>query len=211
MNQIVQAGHMTKRAAGAEDEEASAGAEPALSVLCRRLADADREAFEQLFRRLSRPVFRYVRGMTRSDATAHDITQDVFAKLWSVRETLATVDTPRAYIFRMARNRVYNHRRDEQTRRDREAQVEHADLEVTLDAPDAAVDTEMLRRLVERWIDDLPERQREALMLRRIQNLSHDAIADVMDISPHTVNTHLGRAMERLRDRLRQHRPDLLP
>ncbi len=178
--------------------------------LARRSADADADAFEALFRRLSERVFRFVCRMTGSESTAHDVTQDTFARLWSARDRLADVENVEAYVLQIARRRVYNLNRDERVRRDNEALLTSDDVATTSAAPDEAVDTEMLRRLLEQWIRELPDRQREALTLRRFENLSHDAIAEAMDISPHTVNTHLVRAMEHLRSRLREHRPDLL-
>lgn len=185
--------------------------EGSLERLRQRLCRSDRDAFEQVFRRLSKRVFRFVRGMISSDAVAYDITQDTFAKLWAARETLSEVDSLRGYIFQMARHRVYNTLRDERVRRSNEEMLQHGDFDATPPAPDDLLDAEQLRALLDRWISDLPPRQREALTLRRIDGLSHEAIADLMNISPHTVNNHIVRAMERLRERLRTHRPDLLP
>jgi len=79
-----------------------------------------------------------------------------------------------------------------------------------LDAPDEAVEAKDLDAHLTQWIEDLPDRQREALSLSRFEGLSHDAIADVMDISPRTVNNHIVRALRSLRDRLRAYQPDLL-
>jgi len=178
--------------------------------LQQRLCQSDRDAFEQVFRRLSKRVFRFVRGMISSDALAYDITQDTFAKLWAARETLSEVDSLRGYIFQMARHRVYNTLRDERVRRDNEALLERDDLGMNPEAPDEALDAELLRGLFDQWIAELPPRQREALTLRRIEGMTHEAIGQVMDISPHTVNNHIVRALDTLRERLYEHRPDLL-
>jgi len=175
-----------------------------------RLGTGDEEAFECIFRRLSAPVFRFVCGMVEDEALAHDLTQDTFAKLWTIRDRMEEVDSLRAYVFQMARNRVYNQQRDEQVRRDNQAELQTSSPHASPPAPDKALDTDMLRSRLETWIDDLPERQREALTLRRQSNLSHEEIAEVMDISPNTVNNHIVRAMQHLRSRLRDHRPDLL-
>ncbi len=199
------------RPASPDDDAAKPqAAEASLDELQQRLGQSDRDAFEQLFRRLSQRVFRFVRGMVSSDALAYDITQDTFAKLWSVREDVSAVDSLVGYIFQMARHRVYNTLRDERVRRSNEEMLQHGELGTPPTAPDDALDAEQLRDLLDRWIADLPRRQREALTLRRIEGMSHETIADVMDISPHTVNNHIVRAMDRLRDRLRAHRPDLL-
>ena len=187
-----------------------AGDEPGLDALRSRLGTGDEAAFEQIFRRLSAPVFRFVRGMVQDEALAHDLTQDTFAKLWAVRDRMETVDSLRAYVYQMARNRVYNQQRDERTRRDHRARLDEASTHASPPSPDTALDADMLRSRLETWIDELPDRQREALTLRRRSDLSHEEIADVMGISPNTVNNHIVRAMKHLRSRLHDHRPDLL-
>lgn len=203
----------TARAAPVHSAEPGAAAEgnPSLDALQRRLHDGDSEAFEAIFRRLSAPVYRFVCGMVQDEALAHDLTQDTFAKLWSIRDRVDAVESLRAYVFQMARHRVYNQQRDERTRRANREQLRgqrsEADGSV---APDEAADAEMLQAMLRRWIDDLPDRQREVLTLRRQENLSHDEIASILDIAPSTVNNHLVRAMKHLRRRLREHRPHLL-
>jgi len=183
---------------------------PDIDTLKRRISDSDRAAFEQLFRQLSPRIFRFVRGMLPSDAAAYDITQDTFAKLWDIRTTLDTVDAIVPYVFQMARHRVYNRKRDERTRRDNEALLADAIHPESSASPESELDAELLRDLFDQWIDELPARQREALTLQRMQNMSHATIAEVMDIAPSTVNNHIVRALEHLRNRLREHRPDLL-
>jgi len=184
--------------------------ETSTATLADSIARSDASAFEKLFRRLSDQVFRYVRSMTGSDATADDVTQDTFARLWSRREHLDEVDNLPAYIFQIARRQVYNLHRDQRVRRENEAQLHDRELAALPDRPDAGVDTEILQQMLDAWIDELPDRQREAITLSRMDGLSHDAIADVMDISPHTVNAHIVKAMKHLRSRLKEHRPDLL-
>jgi RNA polymerase sigma-70 factor (ECF subfamily) len=181
---------------------------PSLDVLRRRLADDDAEAFETIFRRLSEPIFRYVCGMVSDTSRAHDLTQDTFAKLWTARDRMDSVDSLRAYVFRMARNRVYNQQRDARTRRENRNQLRESAPHGSPPAPDQALDADLLRERLRRWIDDLPDRQREALTLRRQQDLSHDEIADIMDIAPSTVNNHIVRALDHLRERLHEHRSD---
>lgn len=184
--------------------------EPSLDTLKARLGRGDDAAFERIFRRLSESIFRFVCGMVQDEAVAHDITQDTFAKLWSIRDRMDTVDSLPSYIFQMARNRVYNHERSEQIRRDNQPDLQEAHPDSSPASPENILDADMLRSMIEQWIDELPDRQREALTLRRQKDLSHDEIAEIMDISPNTVNNHIVRAMKFLRGRLREHRPDLL-
>lgn len=180
-------------------------------ALRRRLANDDVEAFEEVFRRLSEPIFRYVCGMVSDESLANDLTQDTFAKLWAARDRMDSVDSLRAYVFRMARNRVYNQQRDARTRREQRSQLQREASRGSPPAPDQVLDADLLRERLRTWIDDLPPRQREALTLRRQQDLSHDAIADLMGISPSTVNNHITRALKRLRECLHEHRPNSHP
>lgn len=184
--------------------------EPSLDTLQDRLGRGNEAAFERIFRRLSESVFRFVCGMVQDDALAHDITQDTFATLWEMRDRMDEVDALRPYVFQMARNRVYNQQRDAQTRRDHNEDLRELHESASLPSPAHDADASVLRTLLETWIDELPDRQQEALCLRRQEYLSHDEIAEVMDIAPSTVNNHIVRAMKHLRERLQEYRPDLL-
>ena len=171
--------------------------------LCRDLAQSDEGAFERVFRRTREDLVRYVASIVRDDAAAHDLVQDVFAGLWDLRATLDPERSLLAYIFRMARNRAYRHLRDTRI---------HARHDAVLagETPDAAwpedgVDAEMLDMKLFRWMEELPNRQREALRLSRLHGLSHQEIAAVMEVSPRTVNNHIMRALETLRDRLEKY------
>lgn len=194
------------------DTDPPMGADPDFAALCRRLKASDRDAFERVFRTLHDALFRYVRSMTDTPAIASDITQDVFVRLWDVRERLDPSRSLEAYVYRMARNRVYNHHRDRRTQADK-----HADMQAraALDEggaplPDAALQSDVLEANIKAWIDDLPKRQREAFVLSRFNGLSHDEIAAVMDVSPRTVNNHIVSALKTLRDHVRAFEPSLL-
>lgn len=182
------------------------------TVLCRRLKASDREAFERLFQALHDALFRYVRSLTMTSAVASDITQDVFISLWEARDRLDPSRSLEAYVYRMARNRVYNHQRNERTHADKRAEMQAvaAPDERRAPLPDAALHADVLESNINAWIEALPERQREAFVLSRFNGLSHDEIAAVMEVSPRTVNNHIVSALKTLRARIRALEPSLL-
>ena len=59
------------------------------------------------------------------------------------------------------------------------------------------------------WIDQLPDRQKEAFRLSRFDGLDHDEIAEVMSVSPKTVNNHIVAALSSLRHRHEQHKKNI--
>lgn len=185
---------------------------PPFEEWCRRLKASDREAYAELFEEMYESLFRYVRSITSDAEAARDVTQDVFIRLWDARESLSASRSLEAYLYRMARNRAYNYERDRRTRTEKEDEVRDrsAAQPSPPSQPDAEAAAQRLENRLQRWIGDLPERQREALVLSRFEDLSHDEIADVMDISPRTVNNHIVRALKHLRGRIRDYKPDLL-
>ena len=179
---------------------------------CRRLKASDRAAYAAVFEALYEPIFRYVRSLTSERAAARDIAQDTFVRLWDARKSLDPEQSLKAYLYRTARNLAYNHHRDKDTRNDKEEDIRRAaNVQPTaLPPPKEAEEGEWLEERLRTWIADLPDRQREALVLSRFEGLSHDQIAEVMDISARTVNNHIVRALKRLRTRVNDYEPDLL-
>ncbi len=179
---------------------------------CRRLKASDRSAYAELFEAMYGPLFRYVRSITGTPDTAQDVTQDVFIRLWEVRDSLSPDQSLEAYLYRMARNRAYNHERNQRTRTEKEEDVrEKTPAQPSPPTrPDTQARADQLEDRLWQWIGELTERQREALVLSRFDGLSHDEVADVMDISPRTVNNHIVRALKHLRGRIDDYEPDLL-
>lgn len=185
-----------------------------MTVLCRRLKASDEAALETVFRTMRQRLMAYVRSMVGADVAAHDIIQDVFADLWEMRDTLEPSKSLEALLYRMTRNRTYTYKRDRSSRlQKQEAAAEHAkrsDIQAVHDSPDADLDAGTLKRRLEEWIAALPNRQREALTLSRTHHLTHQEIANVMDISPRTVNNHIVRALDTLHEKVDAYDSSLL-
>lgn len=172
-----------------------------------RLRASDPRALEELFRHLHEPLVGYALTLTPDRDGARDLVQEVFVKVWEARDRLDPSRSLRALLFRMLRNRALNLARDQANRLD----LLNAHYEPPRPEPaDAAFDGDQLREHLDRWMNELPERQREALRLSRFDGLSHDEIAEVMEISPRTVNNHLVKALRHLRNRLAVYAPHLL-
>lgn len=175
---------------------------------CRRLAASDPHAFEAVFRATHGALVRYATTYTRDAVAAHDLVQDAFVRIWERRTTLDPNRSLKALLYRTVRNLALNRVRDRQTRRDL---LTDYDPDVYREpTPDAHAEGRELRRHLDAWIAELPERQREALTLSRFDGLSHDEIADVMEVSPRTVNNHLVKALKYLRDCMAAYEPSLI-
>ena len=174
---------------------------PADSEYIKGLKNSDREAFAALFRLLREPLIRYVVSIVKEDMIAHDLVQDCFIDLWKAREILDPEKPFNAYIYQMARNRALRHLRDTRLRESKHEHIkQNSSREIPVEQwPDAGMDSDSLGKKLKEWLLGLPERQREALELSRYQGLSHKEIAEIMEISPSTVNTHITLAIKNLR------------
>jgi len=166
-----------------------------------RLQRSDREAYAELFRRLSPSLVAYARQITRDESAAWDVIQDVFLKLWSDRASLNVRVSLRRLLYTMTRNRALN-----SIRRKRWTvklpgfadEVRAADVE----AADERLAADDVGRFVRKWIAELPARRREAFLLSRDHGLFHREIAEIMGLSERTVDTHILLALRQLRERL---------
>ena len=180
-----------------------------MTAWCQRLRRSDHSAFESVFRTFHDPLVNYTFLLTKNRDVALDIAQDAFIKLWERRESLDPNRSIKALLYTIVRNLAYNHRRDQMTR---EAKLAGSPDEVRPEYsnPHDDLAAGMLQEKMQRWIDALPTRQREALILSRNQGLSHEEIASVMELSPRTVNNHIVRALKYLHGQISRYEPSLL-
>ena len=148
-------------------------------------------------------LLRYLTRRTGDPERASDVAQETFLKLTHVDDAAVDVANPRAYIYRVAGNLVI----DAQRRAYRTAwlNTDHAFPEAIADpvpSPEqAAVDRDALRQL-DRALSELPPNARLALLLFRIDGLSHAQIAHRLGVSPSMVAKYLAQALKHCRDRV---------
>lgn len=152
-----------------------------------RAKTGDPEGLHYLYVRYADDVLRFVNGLVRDHHEAEDITQNVFAKLMKAigkyEERAVPFD---AWILRVARNAALDHLRAK-----RAIPTEEVRLTDTGRAQTALDRGRALRQALE----ELPEDQREVLVLRHIVGLSPVEIADTLDKSESSVHGlhHRGR------------------
>jgi RNA polymerase sigma factor (sigma-70 family) len=190
---------------------AAAGEERASTVEEARLAHAaaagDGAAFATLYDRYESRIFNFCNRLLGSRDDAADATQDAFLKVLQRLPKLEGRDLNfSAYLFTAARNASYDmigkRKRAEPTDEVPEPSGarEPGDLHVD---PERAAMLTSLQHDVRDANGRLPERQREVLALRELEELSYDEIAEIMDMNRNSVAQLISRARISLRDELR--------
>jgi RNA polymerase sigma-70 factor (ECF subfamily) len=185
--------------------------DPSDASLVERVRLGDTQAFELIFRRHYESLWRFAIGYVSSPDVARDLVHDLFSHIWERRHDWAVQGSVAPYLFRATRNRALNHLRHERTvlkwREDAaqatsEDAVESATLRQVergpVEAMIAADDATVLRRAVA----TLPERQRQALVLRWFDGLTNPEVAAVLCVSVKAVESLLIRAFAALRQSL---------
>lgn len=152
-----------------------------------RAKAGDPEGLHYLYVRYADDILRYITGLIRDHHEAEDITQNVFAKLMRAIKKYEERAVPfDAWILRVARNAALDYLRAK-----RAIPTEEVRLADTGHAQTALDRGQALRQALE----DLPEDQREVLVLRHIVGLSPVEIADTLDKSESSVHGlhHRGR------------------
>jgi RNA polymerase sigma factor (sigma-70 family) len=148
-------------------------------------------AFEALVQRYQARLLAFCRHMLGSQEDAEDVLQEVFAASFNA---LCADDRPinvRPWLYRIARNRCLNHLRRPQPAGQDSMDVFERDGGAT--TADTVHKREEFRQIVVD-VQELPETQRTALLLREIDALSYDQIAEAMDTTVPSVKSLLVRA-----------------
>jgi RNA polymerase sigma-70 factor, ECF subfamily len=155
--------------------------------------------FEELFRRQFPRLVAFGIAMSGSTEVAHDLAQETMSRAHQQWASVSLTDSPEAWLRRVMRNLLVDHHR--------RAGVERRALERLSRRPHTPAPVAGESRLAE-WLDVLPERQRAAVALFYVDDLSIAEIASVLSVAPGTVKATLWKARRSLRRHLSKEATD---
>jgi RNA polymerase sigma-70 factor (ECF subfamily) len=158
------------------------------AALVARANVGDEAAFEEIYRRHRAWVVALAVRFTHDRDEALDVLQDAFAYLLGKFPGLALTSTLRAFLYPVVKHLSLDRRRL------RRPTVDPADVEDELAAPEPQTSSDVLR-----LVATLPEAQREVVLLRFVDDLSLQEIADAVGVPLGTVKSRLHHAIEALR------------
>jgi len=166
----------------------------------------DYKAFDAMFAAYADPLSAYVYGLLHSRDDAQELVQDLFLWIWENRSRWEVPGQLRTYLYRAARNRAISTMRHRRVQRMFQLRTESESRETPLspgvvvlsDAQDQLETAELSGR-INRAIEQLPERCRQVFLLSRQHHMSYAEVAEVMQISPRTVENHMARAFAGIR------------
>lgn len=168
-----------------------------------RAQQGDVAAFSELVARYQDRIYRFLVRLTRSPDDALELTQETFLSAYQALARWRPEARFTTWLFRIARNQAFDWLRRHK-RVDFVAWGDEQDLGLADPAstPDVALETVQRLRGLERALARLPTDHREILLLREIEEMSYDDIAEVLDISLGTVKSRIARARAGLLEKM---------
>lgn len=152
------------------------------------IAHGDIKLFERLYFQYQPKLVEFLAALTHDREVSKDIAQEIFLSLWKNRAHLSGIDSVSSYLYRMARNKVYDYF-------DHLAVAEQY-LGTCQDNTPATINeeeklfVEELEKIIYETVDHLSPQRKLIFRLSREEGLSNQEIADRLGISKRTVENH---------------------
>jgi RNA polymerase sigma-70 factor (ECF subfamily) len=173
----------------------------------KRAARGDERAFEALIRPYADVTYRLCLRMMGNEEDAADMAQEAMVRAWRSLSSYKGQSRFSTWLYRVTSNVCLDELRrrkngpSESIQEMMESGFEPVDPQET---PEKALDRRELRQELQRAIARLSEEQRAALVLRDVQGLPYEEIAQILDLNLNTVKSRISRARAALRQMLRE-------
>jgi RNA polymerase sigma-70 factor, ECF subfamily len=172
----------------------------------------DDKSFGLLFQNNYSKLCTFARDYIQNPEIAEEIVQDIFIKIWNLRENLVIKSSLRAYLYKMVHNHSLNYIRDHSTHKTI-IEEKMDNLEILDNVSHGEIGNPIFESILSDEAEinlkhallQLPEQCREIFIACRFDGLSYAEIAQKKSISVSTVKTQMGRAMEKLHAALKNH------
>ncbi len=159
-------------------------------------------AFEVLYERHKGGVFRYLLAKCQQQAIAEELFQDVWMKLIAARDRYEVRAKFTTYLYQLAHNHFIDYYRRTRTdvflQKDQDEDVEQM-ASNDQKQPDDQLEMQQQIEMLSKLVDDLPDEQREAFMLREEAGLTVAEIAEVTGVNAEAAKSRLRYAVKKLR------------
>lgn len=171
---------------------------------------SDIQSFNLLFNEYHERFIRFAMGYVRDRQTAEDFVSEAFAAFWENNRRLSSNTKPPAYIMTIVKNKCLNYLQHQQIQqrvaeelRDHSEWVFQAKIS-TLEAcdPDFLFSDE-IQQIIDSTLSQLSEKTRQIFQMSRLEGLPYNVIAVKMNLSQKSIEYHISKALDLLRESLK--------
>lgn len=146
--------------------------------------------------------------LSKNQHDAEDIYQEVFMKAWKSIKSFRMESEFFTWLYRITVNTFLTHQKkiSKMKIQDSVTETNYDPLDWTIGSDELDEKSEEIKSAVQNAINELPEKQKTAFILKHLQNLKIREIANIMVITEGTVKKYLFRAMDKMRVELKEYR-----
>jgi RNA polymerase sigma-70 factor (family 1) len=170
--------------------------DPALLI---RIAAGDEEAFRQVYVFYYRRLYRFACALVKTPEPAEEMVEDVFVRVWQLRETAGSIQNLRVYLYTAVKNSALNYL-SQKARQSITEPFDHIHITVgsTTDTPEQLLITAEMQQKIQIAVDALPPRCKMIFKLVREDGLKYKEIAGILNISVNTIDAQMAIAIKKI-------------
>jgi RNA polymerase sigma-70 factor (family 1) len=169
--------------------------------LAHLLRDSDEYAFTEIHNRYYGILYRHAYKNLADEQEVEDILQDVFIYLWHNRQSIDADENIAAYLYTAVRNKMLNNFRHSKVKQKHISSLQ-AFINSHQPETDESIRLKQLTAIIEAEVSQLPPKMRQVFEMSRNGHLSHQQIAEQLQISTHTVKKQVNNSLKVLRLKL---------
>lgn len=162
-------------------------------------------SFEDLFRRHYADLCRYALKLTRNEQVAEEVVQEVFISFWERRQEIVITHSIKSYLVSSVRNRSINYLKLQLPKDQRKEDIDDFHIVLSSANDSNSMEYQELHALVQKAINQLPEKCKAIFVLSREEGLTYQEIATQLDLSIKTVENQMGIALKKMRAALKSY------
>ena len=152
-----------------------------------------RMAFDEIYNRYSNRLYLYCKKVFKNEQVAQDVFQETFINFFEASKTSTSMTNVQRFLFKIARNISLNEKKKNQPEFSfiDDVEIPYYDNEFEIEKND---------RILDMALQTLPEKYREALILKEFLNMTYNEIAAILDLNQSIVRIRIFRAKNKLRE-----------
>ncbi|TVR28520.1 MAG: sigma-70 family RNA polymerase sigma factor [Balneolaceae bacterium] len=175
--------------------------------------EGDQEAFRDLMNKYQKPLYYHIVKMVKDHEQVEDLIQEAFVKAFDNLKSYNTNYAFSTWLYRITTNHTIDYLRKKKLKTmsiHEPVKTKDGDIAFQLEDEGAETDRKIIRKqrqtIIHEAIEDLPEKYRQVIEMRHLEELSYDEIATELDLPLGTVKAHIFRAREMLYKALKDRR-----
>jgi RNA polymerase sigma-70 factor, ECF subfamily len=165
----------------------------------------DRSAFERIYHCFGPKLHAFTRKLVHNKEDAEEVVQEVFLKLWERKHFLDPEQHFDSYLFRIAKNLVYNKARHQVYEQAYGKYLTGQD-EALQNTTQHQIEYQELNHLLEETYTTMPPTRKQVFMMSRLEGLSNGEIAEQLQTSNSNIENHINKALHAIRRKLEHYK-----